>query len=220
MKNSVLLSFVFLAILTSSCVTSNSDDSGDYTIAASSTEIISEGSIGTITIETMIEDEFSVELSSDTSTLVYVQSITGKTIKFIAPNVKSEEQIPLSIRLKMTNGDYANLSWTINVLDREIKAQIKAPKPNVFSTSNLKKHESRLFDSSGVPLYEKDDHEYYYPVNVAQYSYDLYNHYYKYNTQETLDKFLTNATWLRDNCIYTGYGFCSYRSEFAIDSYK
>ena len=102
MKNSVLLSFVFLAILTSSCVTSNSDDSGDYTIAASSTEIISEGSIGTITIETMIEDEFSVELSSDTSTLVYVQSITGKTIKFIAPNVKSEEHY--SMLLVLSNG--------------------------------------------------------------------------------------------------------------------
>lgn len=71
-----------------------------------------------------------------------------------------------------------------------------------------------------MPLFQQDGNDYYYSVSIAAYTYDLYNNYFKTNNDATLNKFLFNATWLRDNCIYTEFGFCSYRSFFPLKSYK
>jgi heparosan-N-sulfate-glucuronate 5-epimerase len=59
-----------------------------------------------------------------------------------------------------------------------------------------------------------------YPVTVSKYAHDLYANYRSSGNVDVLDKFYINANWLRDNCVYTKYGFCSWRTEPAYTPYE
>jgi hypothetical protein len=218
----MLRKFVFVGLLLGvfSCGSEDADPIRDFSISEQSTINIKESDFGVIKVLSKSAENFTFELEQNPSESIYITHIKGSEVHFIAPNVNSNKKITFKVNIKNTQGYVGSLDGEINIENRIIEPQNIPPKPNVFSNTNIAKHDSKVLDPVGVPLYVKNGESYYYPVSVAQYAYDLYSHYNRFQTQETLDKFLVVAAWLRDNCVYTQYGFCSYRSDFSIDAYK
>lgn len=191
-----------------------------FELDAQSTSEIVESSIGQIEIKTNSQHPSDITVVQKSGPKTYFRPADGYKLSFVAPNVSTASKIEFDINLSAANGETHKFSWSVNISNRNIVLPEEQPFPNVFSSANLAKHDSKAFDSNGVPLFIQDNVEYYYPITIAQYSYDLYKAYHQNGSQDALDKFLINAQWLRDNCEYTDYGFCSYRSYFPLEAYK
>jgi len=218
----MLIKFVFVCLLLGvvSCSTQSLDPIQDFYISEQSITEIKEFDFGVIKLASKNPDNFTFEIEQGHRNPRYNTLIQDSEIHFIAPSVNSNKKITFKVKINNEQGYVGSLDGEINIENRIVEPQNIVPKPNIFSNMNIVKHHSKVLDPIGVPLYVKDSETYYSPVSVAQYAYDLYSHYNRFQTQETLDKFLVVATWFRDNCVYTQYGFCSYRSEFSLDTYK
>lgn len=164
-------------------------------------------------------EEYEVSFEQLTGTKAFIEAKNNQ-IHFIVPSVAKDELIQIKINLRTESGKLAESSIEFNALNTVLPQLETMPEPNVFSSGNVEKHFYKPFDSAGIPLTARAEGEFYYPVSIAAYAYDYYSYYNKSREEEALDKFLVVATWLRDNCVYTEYGFCSYRSYFPIESYK
>jgi len=214
-----------LSILLSACGGSSDEkvvveEDAWFELDSQSTSEIAESNVGTIAINTNSQYQSEISIVQTSGPKTYFKPIDGYNLSFVAPNVVEDTSVEFDINLLAANGDSHKFTWSINISNREIVLPEKQALPNVFSSANLAKHESKTFDSNGVPLFIQDNVQYYYPITIAQYSYDLYQAYFQDGSQDVLDKFLVNAQWLRDNCEYTEYGFCSYRSYFPLEAYK
>lgn len=164
-----------------------------------------------------LNSDSDISITQKSGTKAYITIMDAHNFEIILPNVIEEESITLDIKVA---GIEDSKELHITVLPITLPVLSSPPEPNVFSSSNISKHKNKVFDPQGIPVFERAGNFFYYPVPIAAYSYDLYNNYYKTGDPEVLNKFLSNAIWLRDNCVYTDYGFCSYRSYFPISAYK
>jgi len=160
---------------------------------------------------------FSFELPEGTNLLdennseIYFKLVDGQ-VTGTTPSVDENKSFLFklndyqAVELKVTNKDYVPL---------EEKTRTYA-----FSSSNIGKYGQFLTSGNDIPLFKIGDEEVHYPVTVSKYAHDLYASYLINDSAETLELFYINANWLRDNCIYTPYGFCSWRTAPAYTPYK
>ncbi len=218
--------FLLIACLLSGCGGSNNTVSPPVlttiitTIAPNEISTVVENTTATLTLQVEADGDFKTQWQLISGPATFFQSQTKNSLTFISPNVEKEQII--SIKAVVTGAPQSSkeFTWTISIKNKPLTAIINKPEPNVFSSANLDKHLKLKKDALGIPLLTVKGIDYYYPVSIAAYSYDLYNSYYKTGSNAVLTKFITNATWLRDNCIYTQYGFCSFRAHFPITDYK
>lgn len=197
-------------------------ENDEYVTIVSTSAQVNEGQTVTFSIDSNLDGAINTEWTQESGPKAYIKNKEDNTLTVIAPNVTGNEIIAFSAEVTSGNKRSKTSITEVAVNNTVVKSLTEQPKPNVFSSANYTKHDSKKFDSLGVPLYERDGHDYYYPVSIAAYGYDLYNSYLHYDEgkEEFLSKFLVVAKWLKDNCIYTEYGFCSYRADFELESYK
>ena len=194
----------------------------EYVKIVASNSTVSESEQVVLTIDTNKSESYSVEWKHESGPKNYAFQKEDGSLTVIAPNVDGDTSIGYSAKVTFDSNQSATSNILIDVDNVEFPTLENAPKPNVFSNPNYTKHEGKKFDSAGIPLTTRSDGDHYYAVAIAAYGYDLYHayQYYDEGKEELLEKFLNVAVWLRDNCIYTDYGFCSYRNDFEIDVYK
>lgn len=220
-KTTVKRNFYLLIVIGGlwGCESENNDLSNLTEIKISAEQTYVEGEIAHIAIAGNEEDQ-DLQFEVDGLTSLYVEKVTHDRYLAVMPMVSKDTNVTLRLKNNQQDQDSEHQRVSFTILNTELKKQLIAPAPNVFSSSGIAKHDSKKKDSSGVPLLEVSGTDYYYPVHIAQYAYDLYNNYYHTHDADILDKFITNANWLKQNCIYTKYGFCSYRAEFPLESYN
>ncbi|PCI59732.1 MAG: hypothetical protein COB35_10615 [Gammaproteobacteria bacterium] len=160
---------------------------------------------------TLIEGfPFSVELPqgvdrvlSDNSDIYY--TVVNNTVNGITPNVNEDTSFFMQLP--------SNQAIEIRVLNKPYKKFNELTRNYAFANGNIAKYKQFLTDGNDIPLAPIGDQKVHYPVTVSKYAHDLYASYRATGDITVLDRFYINALWLRDNCIYTNYGFCSWRTE-------
>lgn len=150
---------------------------------------------------------------------LFTRTVAGE-LELLAPQVPASENITIDARVMEGVRLVDHHEWQVEIADRNIPELEIQPEPNVFSSPRLEKHDGKLYDEAGIPLLERPEGQFHYPVTISAYAYDVYHRYYRAPEPGLRERFLTNAVWLRDNCIYTDYGFCTYRSNFPLPSYQ
>lgn len=221
--------FIFLSYLVACGGTSTGNNNENHLIDPS-TIVVPPENISTNHEGT--KDSFSIFIDSQQGYTTKWDQIAGpltfftvkdqNTLEYVSPNVSKNQRVIFSVKITKNNVPTETRYFAIDVKNRPILPLTSAPDPNVFSNANYRKHtkDNKPVDQNGIPLFIQNNKEYYYPVSIGAYAYDLYNNYTHSNNDKVLKKFLNVATWLKDNCIYTKYGFCSYRSHFPLANYK
>lgn len=158
---------------------------------------------------------FSVELNSPPSDLkadnVFV-SYEGNFLKGIAPSVREDTIFEINL------GDERIVE--IAVTNKSLPEISSKLRPYAFSSPNIAKYNNYLKTGNPVPLVPIGSEMVHYPVTVSKYAHDLYANFLITGDDDIYDKFIINADWLKNNCIYTNYGFCSWRTEPAYTPYN
>jgi len=219
----------FCCSLLISCGGGSSETSEPQTYAkiVTNSSSITESSLNKLSVTTNLDDIYTVTWSQESGPKTYFFVNADNTLSFIAPNVTEDAQIVFTANLSADGKSSLIAKAPLTITNTVVPRINEMPKPNVFASSNYTKHYIREFDSAGIPLLERENNEfYYYPVTIAAYGYDLYRALYDFHLSkgeenaEIQGKLIAVANWLRDNCVYTDYGFCSYRSYFKYDAYK
>mgnify|MGYP000158869816 FL=1 len=218
--------FLSALVTLSACNGSNDEElvvNDELNIEIVSPEVpLEEGMARAISINTNTTAPYTVAWVQESGPKSYFTVEDDGTLNLVTPNINEATSIEFSAVVIKDNQQSNKSTVRFDITNREFSALTSAPKPNVFSNANYTKHEGKKFDSAGIPLTTRDEGDFYYAVAIAAYGYDLYHAYLtsEDDKQELLTKFLAVADWLKDNCEYTEYGFCSYRTEFEIDTYK
>jgi hypothetical protein len=143
----------------------------------------------------------------------------GLNAELIAPNV--DESITFQIQADITTIDNVKYTefQTIIVEPVDMKLPSIQPEPNVFSGA-VERYEGVFLDDNLVPMLTYEGELVYSPTYIATYAYNYYLQYYENKRDEDLLKFLNAAKWLKENCIYTDFGFCSFRFDFPVDGWS
>jgi len=143
----------------------------------------------------------------------------GINAELVIPNVDKEVsfQIQASV-IGIDDVKYAEIQ-TINVVPVDIEIPNVIPTPNVFA-GTVGRYENVIFDYNLVPLLNYNGELVYSPTYIAMYAYNYYLQYYVSKDSEDREKFLNAALWLKDNCVYTEFGFCSFRFNFPVASWE
>jgi hypothetical protein len=151
----MLRKFVFVGLLLGvfSCGSEDADPIRDFSISEQSTINIKESDFGVIKVLSKSAENFTFELEQNPSESIYITHIQGSEVHFIAPNVNSNKKITFKVNIKNTQGYVGSLDGEINIENRIIEPQNIPPKPNVFSNTNIAKHDSKVLDPVGVPLH-------------------------------------------------------------------
>ncbi len=143
----------------------------------------------------------------------------GLNAELIAPNV--DKEVTFKIMAEITDID--NIQYTehqtIKVTPANIRLPNVMPEPNVFS-GTTKRYEGVILDGNLVPLVNYNGETVYHPTYIAKYAYNHYMQYYTFRDEESLSKFLNSTNWLKNNCLYTKFGFCSFRFNFPVTSWQ
>jgi len=139
-------------------------------------------------------------------------TLTENKIYGVAPNV--EQNKTFIIELSEQKG------IAINVTNKPYGVIPEATRNYAFANGNIIKYEQFLSNGNFIPLAPIGDQLVHYPVTVSKYAHDLYANFRSTGDINVLDRFYINAIWLRDNCVYTQYGFCSWRTEPEYTPYK
>ena len=141
-----------------------------------------------------------------------------KTI-LIVPNVQKKTSVTYSVQFTTTEGTEGTETITLNIVPVELDIPATKPEPNTFS-GTVTRYENATFDGAGVPLLEKQGQLQYVTTYIAAYAYNYYSQYYTSNDADDYAKFMNAANWLKNNCMYTKYGFCSWRFDFKYTSWQ
>jgi len=138
--------------------------------------------------------------------------INNNSISGVSPNVDMDTAFDILLSDEK--------AIRLNVINQSVK-EIDTPTRNyAFANSNIVKYNQFLPEGNNIPLVSIGSEQVNYPVTVSKYAHDLYAHYKSTGDTTSLDKFYINANWLRDNCVYTDYGFCSWRTAPAYTPYE
>jgi hypothetical protein len=141
------------------------------------------------------------------------------SVFIVAPNVDENTTLDLTFQISLANGTMReeDTKLEIKMVDESIPSTL--PRPYPFA-STLGKYEEVQLDSEGVPLSIYNGQQTYLPAYIAAYAYDHYRDFYFHQKAESKEKFLTVARWLKNNCVYTPHGFCSFRYFIQNDYYE
>lgn len=145
-----------------------------------------------------------IQLSDSQTDKIYVKYNNG-VIEGVAPSVDEAT----SFNIVLSNQEVIK----VGVNNREYEPIPEDTRVYAFGNGNIIKYNQFLGEDTDIPLVAIGDEKVHYPVTVSKYAHDLYANYKSTKDPLVLDKFFINANWLRDNCIYTDYGFCSWRTE-------
>lgn len=145
-----------------------------------------------------------IKLSDNQVDDIYI-TFDNNEIKGVAPSVDEDT----TFNILLSNQEIL----LIHVTNREYVTISADTRNYAFANGNITKYNQFLTDNVDVPLVDISGQKVHYPVTVSKYAHDLYANYRSSKDPLVLDKFFINAHWLRDNCIYTLYGFCSWRTE-------
>lgn len=161
---------------------------------------------------------FSVELPNADSAVhsvggVYITSENDSaTLGGIAPSVDEDTSFDINV------GDESVIK--LFVKNKELPVISESEHTYAFSSANIAKYNGYISNGNNIPLVDIEGQLVHYPVTVSKYAHDLYANYLLTNDAAVYGKFIINVNWLRDNCIYTEYGFCSWRTEPSYSGYN
>lgn len=220
MSKKIGWSLVFTIFLLTSCGGSEQSVEGEtLELEIITTDMLSEGEIATLELRSSHAIDSPITWSQRTGPPAFILSDDESKLTFVTPNVDEQTEISFNVRVLDASGSTVSATRSMEITPFKAQLIPVAPRPYMFSSANYAKNKYD-FDESGVPIYMLDGEQFYNPSAVASYAYNLYAYYVRYPEPAVLSAFLANARWLRDNCIYTDYGFCSFRYYFKLESYK
>lgn len=209
---------LLLTLMLAGCGGSNSSNEQTTPVTQDSVEIIGptaaeEGSRASFELKNLT-GEYEVKLSAG-----YVLQSSGDVLEFVVPTVLNGEVQTITVEVFADDELLAEHTLTIEPL--EVAAFTELPRAYPLESSRIGKYDNVPRDAEGVPLIERDGELYYYHVDLSKIAQVYYAYVRKHDrpAQETAD-FLAMATWLKENCIYTEWGFCSWQAKFDISAYS
>ncbi|HAD47903.1 MAG TPA: hypothetical protein DCF92_03585, partial [Idiomarina sp.] len=163
-----------------------------------------------------IEDSGDFNLDVDES--IYVEESGERQWEIVAPSgIDAAEFIAIDV----FEGDSKVTSLQVAVNAPSPK-QLEGPtRPYPFITSWLPSYEGGPSDENGVPLFEYGTETDYFPIQISKVTQSLYNVIYQEQaTQTQQELFIAMSNWLRDNCVYTKWGFCSWQTQLDVAAYQ
>ncbi|MFC0445705.1 D-glucuronyl C5-epimerase family protein [Pseudidiomarina halophila] len=138
-------------------------------------------------------------------------------VEFVAPNVVSDDEMLITVNLQ--DGESVTRSLLVKNLEPPIFYSL--PRSYPLESGRIEKHANAPRDANGVPLFVYGDEQVYFHVYISKIA-QVYYQYIRANNLPGAEtqEFLAMADWLRDNCVYTAYGFCSWQATFDIPAYS
>lgn len=190
------------------------DTSGEpKAVAFSGPATVEEGSRVVIQLSNLTEQH---TLTVDDA---YVLTQNLNEIEFVAPTIRGQADKTVTVRAALGEEHLAAYEITIQPLTAPEFDDL--PRSYPLESGRISKYDKVPRDSRGVPLFEYNGDRYYYHVQLSKIA-QVYYSYIKANglpSKET-NEFLAMAEWLKDNCVYTEWGFCSWRAGFDIPAYR
>lgn len=151
----------------------------------------------------------------NTATVLFFSYKYDNALRIIAPNVHQDTVVDVTVSFRDPQGN-----------DTQEEVQLTFAKHSLNISESLDMfysfaggsaiYDDVYLDPAGVPLvFTQGDYQYI-PTHIAAYAYSYHYDYFANGNEGSLDKFLTVAQWLKDNCVYTEYGFCTHR--YAIEN--
>jgi heparosan-N-sulfate-glucuronate 5-epimerase len=158
-------------------------------------------------------EEHSFEFSHPT----YIQATSPNSVTFVVPDPRPSNTLVIrALKAGRAAGGH------VIRLHRPAPPTFEAlPRPSPFEDGNVEKWAGQPRSEDGLPLIVYGGVQTPYHVNLSKLAQGYYASIRKGQAQAAdLDQFLLIANWLRDNCEYTPYGFCSWRAYFDIPAYR
>ena len=163
------------------------------------------------------KDEDEARYSFAFSAPTYVRASTSTSVTFVVPGPRPSSELVVRV---LEAGKPAG-TRVISLNRPAPPAFDGLPRPSPFEDGNVEKWASQPRSPEGLPLIVYGGAQTPYHVNLSKLAQGYYALIWKGQAQPAdLDQFLVIANWLRDNCEYTTYGFCSWRAYFDIPAYR
>ena len=148
-----------------------------------------------------------IDIGSDS--VIFTKFVNGQ-VYIVAPNIDQITEINLEFTIELNDGTSLTEQTKLEISPINLNIPETRPLPYAFASS-IGAYDAVSLDSNGVPLYNYKGEITYHPAYIAAYAYNHYRDYYYHENESSKKKFLDASMWLRDQCVYTTYGFCSYR---------
>lgn len=157
-----------------------------------------------------------IDIGSDS--VIFAKFVNGQ-LYIVAPNIDQITEINLEFTIELNDGTSLREQTKLEITPINLNIPETRPLPYAFA-STIGAYDDVSLDSNGVPLYNYKGEITYHPAYIAAYAYNHYRDYYYYENESSKKKFLDASMWLRDQCVYTTYGFCSYRYFIENEYYE
>ncbi len=148
-----------------------------------------------------------IDIGSDS--VIFTKFVNGQ-VYIVAPNIDQITEINLEFTIELNDGTSLTEQTKLEITPINLNIPETRPLPYAFASA-IGAYDAVSLDSNGVPLYNYKGEITYHPSYIAAYAYNHYRDYYYHENESSKKKFLDASMWLRDQCVYTTYGFCSYR---------
>lgn len=149
---------------------------------------------------------------------VYAEAIGEQRWAIVAPSGVGAAD---SIAIEVMDGSTNKATLKIAVDAPSLKQFEQLTRPYPFITSWLPSYEDGPADENGVPLFDYGTERGYFPIQISKVTQSLYNVIYQDKaTQSQRELFIAMSDWLRDNCVYTDWGFCSWQTQINVAAYQ
>lgn len=147
----------------------------------------------------------------------YVRATSQSSVTFVMPDVSSSDALNLEV---FSSGKKVG-ARSIRVRRPMLPVFRDLPRPTPFEGGNISKWAGQPRNAEGIPLFAYAGQLVTYHVNLSKIAQGYYALIWSGKArQEDVDQFMVIANWLRDNCEYEKYGFCSWRAYFDIPDYR
>lgn len=154
-----------------------------------------------------------VEVSEE----LYIEAQSDTSWDIVAP-ARSLNVNEFSISLNTSDGEPED--HTIRVEQPQLIVPSEPARPYPFVSSWLPSA-SGPSDDNGVPYYRYNGQEDYFPIQISKMAQAAYAKLFReVETQEEYDVFFAMVDWMRDNCVYTDWGFCSWQTAIDVPAYR
>lgn len=214
-RRQLIIAFV-AAMFMASCGGSDTSDEeliGHHDVAINGPAEVEEGSRVSFDLENVTSD-LEVKVSTG-----YVLSHSNTKLEVVVPTIGRDESG--SLQIEVYAGAERVAIHNTEIIALAAPTLTKLPRPYPLESSRISKYDNVIRDENGVPMLERNGDLYYYHVDLSKIAQVYYAYVQKHNfpPKETAE-FVAMAEWLRDNCVYTEWGFCSWRAQFDIPAYS
>lgn len=149
----------------------------------------------------------------------YVLNSSNHSVEVVVPTIHGTDTAELEIAVYNGSELLVEHRTVIEPLAAPVITEL--PRPYPLESSRISKYDKVPRDERGIPMVNRDGTYFYYHVDLSKIAQVYYAYIRKHDrpAKETAE-FIAMAEWLKDNCVYTEWGFCSWQAQFDISAYS